>query len=213
MAIPPIASQRFIPWLEAVTVTSVRPNSSDVVTPTTAGVHRQGGGEAAPSRGVYTKYDVLFTFSQDDLTFTPKPRDTVLWKGDTYTVLSVDGSDLLKFWRLTARNLILAADLRQTGTLSRPNTAQDTTLRPGRASYTTVTASIPCRVQPTTGTAGDALGKRTIPQQYSCIVGEQLDARAGDRFTVGADNYSVIASNNPERIDELQTLTLEILLP
>jgi hypothetical protein len=212
--IQPFSTQRFIPWPEAVTVTSVRPNSSNVVTSVSnAGVYRLSNGEASPSFGVYTKNDIRVTIGQDDFSFTPKPRDTVLWKGDTYTVLEVGGSDWLKFWTLTARNLILAADLRQTGTLSRPSAAQDSTLRPGRASYSTVTDNIPCRLQPVGGTAGDNLDKRTIPQRFAAIVGVFLDARAGDRFTVSTANYTVISSANPERIDELQSLTLEVLLP
>jgi hypothetical protein len=209
----PIDTQRWLPWPEAVAVTSVRSGGNVTANVARAGAYRLGAAEAAPSNGVYTRYDAEFTVGQADLPFVPKPRDTVLWNGDTYTVLAVDGSDWLTFWSLTARNLVLAADLRQTGTLSRPSNAQDAAGRPARASYTTVTGSVPCRVQPLGGQATDALEKRTIPQRFTAFVGVTLDARAGDRFVCDGTTYTVTGSSNPERIDELQTLSLEILLP
>lgn len=214
MPLLPVDTQRWLPWKETVTVTSVRPNSSDATaTVTTAGVYRQGLAEGAPSRGVYTKYDVKVTVATDDVAFVPKPRDTVLWAGDTYTVLSVERSDWTKHYVLTARNLILAADLRQTGTLTRPAVAQDAAGRPARATYATVTGSIPCRVQPLGGQAADVLEKRTAPQRFTAYVGVPLDARAGDRFEVGAAYYTVLGSHDPETLDSLQSLDLEVILP
>lgn len=212
--VPPINSQQFNPWPEAVTVTSVRPNSANVAADlTNAAAFRQSGGEAAPSRGAYAKYDVVFTLGMDDLPFEPKPRDTVTWKGSIYTVLDVTGSDWLKFWRVTARNLVLAADLRQTGTLSRPAVTQDSSGLPARSSYATVTGDVPCRVQPLGGTATDVLEKRTIPQRFTAFVGVLLDARASDRFVCNGVTYTVTGVSNPERIDELQSLSLEVLIP
>lgn len=214
MPFTPVDTQRWIPWAEPVTVTSVRPASADVTEGADdAGVHRLGVGEGAPSRGAYTRHDIRVTLGTDALSFVPKPRDMVTWQGDTYTVLSVDRSDWTRHYVLTARNLVLSEDLRQTGTLSRPVNARDDAGRPARGSYATVTADVPCRLQPAAAAAGDTNEKRTIPVTFTCFVGLQLDARAGDRFTVAGEHYGVLGVTNPERIDELMSLNLGTYLP
>lgn len=213
MAIEPIDTQQWIPWPEEVTITSVRPNSANVAEEVdNAGVYQLGNGEASPSYGVYTRFDIRVTLATDGVSFVPKPRDTVLWKENTYTVLDVSGSDWTKHYVLTARNLILHADLRQSGTLKRPPNTQDTSARASLAAYSTLASGIPCRLQPQGGVAGDVLDRRTMPKRYAAIIGQQLDARAKDRFEVGGDVYTVLEVRNPERIDELPVYILEDVL-
>lgn len=208
-----VDTQKWLPWKEPVTVTSVRPNSADVVVPlTNAGVYRVSLREAANSNGVYQSGDIKVTVATDGVAFTPKPRDTVLWGGDLYTVLEVAGSAWTKHWVLHARNLVIAADLRQMGTLARPSNAQDAAGRPTLASYTTVSANIPCRVQPEGGTAADVGERRTIPKRFVAILLTQVDARAKDTFTCDGVTYTVLEARNPERIDQLPSLLLEKVL-
>ena len=205
-------TQQWIPWKESGTFVSVLPNSTNITTVVDeAAFYQLGNGESSPTYGVYTKYDIRVTVATDALAWTPKPRDTVAWKGDTYTMLEVDGTDWMEFYVITARNLILHADLRSTGLLERPSTAQDSAGRMSLATYSTVTSSIPCRVQQQPSPAGNPFSRRTIPKQYTAYVGVLLDARAKDRFTVSGTVYSVVAVRNPERIDQLQELDLELI--
>jgi len=206
-------TQKYLPWLETVTVTSVRPNSTDQEGEFEAGAYKLTGVEGAPSYGVYTKYTVRFTLSYADLPFDPKPRDRITWKDDTYTVLSATGSDWQQFWVADAVNLVLAEDLRQTGTLTRWVSAQDAAYRPARAAETTVAADVPCRVQPLGWDAADVNEKRTGPRRFAAFLGQALDARAGDRFAAGGESFTVVSYRDPERVDELPSLTLEAVLP
>lgn len=207
------ADQSIFDNLEAVTFTSVRTAGNQSVGVTDATFDFVSLKEAAASNGVYQAGDVSFSVRQSLLTGLggAKPRDTVLRASDgqTYTVLTATPTVFTKIWDLVCRNLILAADLRQTGTLSRPSNAQDSAGRPTLASYTAVATDVPCRVQPMGGAAGDVLDRRTIAQRFAAILGQQVDARAKDKFVSGGVTYTVLESKNPERIDELQTLTLE----
>lgn len=207
----PFTSQDWIPWLENITYTSVRPNSADVATAlTTAAVYQLGNGESSPSYGVYTKWDIKVCISTGDIEYDPKPRDTILWNTRTYTVLEVTTTNWADFHTIIARDLILHSDLRDSGTLSRPSNTQDSAGRAALTSYTTVTSSIPCRVQYQPSTAVDQYGRRHIQERYTAYVGVLLDARAKDRFTVGSDIYTIVGVRNPERIDQLQELDLQL---
>lgn len=210
------ADQAVFDNLEAVTFTSVRTAGNQTTPVPDAGFYPGATGEASPSNGVYTKGTATFSVRAAAVAGVggAKPRDRVTRSnGDVYTVLSASPGNITQVWQLSCVCLKLAADLRQTGVLSRPANTQDGAGRPSRASYATVTDGIPCRVQPLGGQATDSLDKRTIPQRFAAYLGVALDARAGDRFTCDGANYTILAVGNPERMDELQTLSLEILLP
>jgi len=205
-------TQKYLPWLETVTVTSVRPNSTDQEGECEAGVYKLTGVEGAPSYGVYTKHTVRFTLSYADLPFDPKPRDRITWKGDAYTVLSATGSDWQQFWVADAVNLVLAEDLRQTGTLTRWAATQDAAYRQAQAASATLAADVPCRLQPLGWSADDTLDRRTGPKRFAAFLASALDARAKDVFAVSGTAYTVLEYADPERIDELPRLTLEEIL-
>jgi hypothetical protein len=193
-----------------VSFTSVRTNSASVTeVATQLFIAPLSLREAAASNGVYTTGDLKIVLVPAELSFALKTRDTATWNGDTYTILSIERFEVADLSVLTCRNLILANDLRQTGTLNRPTNAQDAAGRPTLASYTTVAADIPCRVQPMGGTAGDVLDRRTIANRYTAYLGQQVEARAKDKFVVGGVTYTVLEWKNPERIAELPSLTLE----
>jgi hypothetical protein len=202
--------------LESLTFTSVRTIGNESVEVDDATFDFVTLKEAAASNGVYQAGDVSFSIRQSLLQQLggAKPGDRVLRTSDgqTYTVLTAVPTVFTKIWDLVCRNLILANDLRQTGTLSRPSNAQDAAGRPTLASYTTVAADIPCRVQPMGGTAGDVLDRRTIANRFTAFLGIQVEARAKDKFVVAGVTYTVLESKNPERIDALQELTLEKVL-
>lgn len=213
MAAGPYATQTHVNnlWGESLTVTSVRPNSSNVAAAVTGARYLRGARERRASYGNYTAADEVFTIATDAVAFTPKPRDTVTRGSDVLTVLSVDGSPWLKFWILTCVNLVLAADLRSTGTLSRPNFVQDDAGRRALGTYTAVATDVPCRVQPADSAAVDALDRRVIVGHYQAILGTAVSARAQDRFVSGGVTYTVTGYRDPERIDDLMTLELELV--
>lgn len=210
------ADQAIIDNLEAVTFTSVRTAGNESVEVDDASFDFVTLKEAAASNGVYQAGDVSFSIRQSLLVDLggAKPGDLVLRASDgqTYTVLTAIPTVFTKVWDITCRNLILANDLRQTGTLSRPSNAQDAAARPTLASYTVVAENIPCRVQPMGGSVADVFDRKTIPQRFTAFLGVQVEAHAKDKFVAGGVTYTVLEWQNPERIDELMSLTLEKVL-
>jgi hypothetical protein len=199
---------------EPVTFTSTR-TDGDVSATVSAWVYVMSVREAVASRGVYESGDAQILIAQTDLEALggAKPADVVtLTDGSAYTVLTAQALKFNGPWSLTARNLILANDLLQTGTLSRPTNAQDPAGRPTLANYTAIAANVPCRVQPEGGTATDVAGRRTIPARFTAYLGQQVDARAKDQFVCDGLTYTVLEVRNPQRITDLQSLVLEQVL-
>lgn len=208
------ADQVVIDNLEEVTYTSVRTAGDSAVTVPDAGYYSGGSSEGSPSYGVYTKGRAKFSIRGEALDSVggAKPRDTVTLGGTVYTVLSATLGEVTQVWQIDAVDLVLAADLRQTCTISRPSNAQDTAGRASLASYTAVATDVACRVQPEGGTATDLLGRVTIPKRYTCILASQVDVRAKDRVVADGVTYTVLSVQLPERITDLPTLTLERVL-
>lgn len=196
--------------LEEVTFTSVRTAGNVSVVVADAGVYEDGLGEAQPSHGVYTRARYRFTIRGDELLSVggAKPRDTVTFDSNTYTVLEAALGEITNFWQLRCVRLILAADLDQSGVLTRYTTAQDTAYRSSNAATTTV-GTVNCRLQPEGGAATDSLGRRTIPKRYTAFLESALAAQAKDIFTVSGTAYTVLEVRNLERLDELPQLIVE----
>ena len=210
------ANQVAIANTEAVTFASVRLAGNQTASVSDAGFYPEPIAEGAPSFGVYTKGRAKFSIRMSLLVGVngAKPRDTVTRaNSDVYTVLTASPGVISGIWQLDAVNLVLAADLRTTGTLKRLGNTQDSAgrARSSGGDYSVIADSIPCRVEPTGGSATDALDRRTIPNRFTAFVGMPLDARAKDQFIADGVTYTVIDSDNPERIDELQSLTLEVV--
>lgn len=209
------ADQAVFDNTEVVTFTSVKTAGNETAEVDDAGFYPTSSAEGAPSYGVYTKGLARFSIRLAALEGIDgaKPRDTITrGNSEVYTVLRAIRGSISGVWQLDAVNLVLAADLRSTGTLSRPSNAQDTAGRPTLASYTAIATDIACRVQPEGGDATDVLGRRTIPKRFTAFLASTVDARAKDKFVSGGVTYTVLAARQPERIDELMTLTLEQVL-
>lgn len=207
----PFDTQKYLRWPEAVTVTSARKAGDVAKAGVSAGVYYGTAKEAAPSYGVYVEADIVVTVASDVLGWEPKPRDRVTWKGADYTVLTVAGSDWLKFRVLGCRNLSLAHDLKDVGTLYRQGATTDAagilnSVPPA------VESNVDCRVQPTDATAADVMGRRTAPRKYTTYVGRDVRARAKDVFEVGGRRYTVTGYHDPERLDALPRMDLEEVL-
>lgn len=206
------ADQYIFDNLEEVTFTSVRTAGNVSVVVADAGVYEDGLSEAQPSHGVYTRERYRFTVRGDELLSVggAKPRDTVTFDSNTYTVLEAALGEITNFWQLRCVRLILAADLDQSGVLTRPSNAQDTTGRASLATYSTV-GTVNCRVQPISGVNTDVFGRVTQPKRFNAFLESSLGAKAKDVFTVSGTAYSVIEEQNVERLDELPMLVLELI--
>jgi hypothetical protein len=208
------SDQQVIDNLEAITYTSVATAGNTTIDVPDAAFYWQNLQEAAPSAGVYTRADGIFVVRDSLLACVggAKPADTITRDdGSVWTVLSVRPPVISGVWQLTCRDLILANGLQQTGTLSRPALTQDSAGRQALSSYTTVASNIACRVQPEGGDAGNALDRRTLPQRLTAFLGVQVTAQAKDLFAVDGQNYTVLDFKMPHRIDELMTLSLELI--
>ena len=53
--------------------------------------------------------------------------------------------------------------------------------------------------------------RRTLPQRFTAYVMGQLVPQAKDVFTVAGQDYSVLDFKMPQRIDDLMTLTCELI--
>lgn len=201
--------------LETVTVTSVRTAGNQTAAGIEATFDDETAAEAQPSRGVYARRYARFTFRYADASAVAavKPRDTITRPDATvYTVLEATLGEITQCWNIRAVRLYFPSHLVESGTLSRPSNAQDTTGRAALTSYSTVASGIECRVQPEGGAATDVLGRRTIPARYVAYLGTQVDARAKDRLTVGGVTYTVNEVHDPERIDSMLSLICEKVL-
>jgi hypothetical protein len=206
--------QQVIDNLEAITYTSVATAGNTTIDISDAAFYWQNLQEAAPSAGVYTRADGIFVVRNSLLAGVggAKPSDTLTRAdGSVWTVLSVRPPVISGVWQLTCRDLILANGLQQTGTLTRPNLTQDSAGRQALMTYSTIASNIACRVQPEGGDAGNLLDRRTLPQRFTAFLGVQVIAQAKDLFTVGGQSFTVLDFKMPQRIDELMTLSLELI--
>lgn len=206
----PFDTQIWCPWNEPITIRSVRPNSTDVVVSgVQAARYTQQSGEVAPSYGVYTRDAEKWTFATNDIPFEIKLRDTITpADGVSRTVIDTAMSDIQNFSSVTAINLVLAADLRDSGTLYRPtNTADAAGKRiPGLAAINT---GVACRVQKMTGSGSQAVNTAsTVRVTAVAYIGQQLYPQVGDVFGVGSTKYAVLGWKDPDRINALMAIDL-----
>jgi hypothetical protein len=217
------------PWMEAVAYTSVR-TAGDVTVGAGAfstafspafavagglladGCYRVTAREAARSNGVYTANDVRVSLPNPmpDPIGEPKPRDTVAWKGRTYVVLDVAGSDWFPgspFWVVTARCPQVAYDLRDTADVLRPLPQPGGGgLRRWLSAAEVLAAGIDCRLQPeAVGAEPETGGKLTTRTRYKCYLAGTVRLRAGDAVRVDSVLYEVKGQGD---IDSLGLITV-----
>jgi hypothetical protein len=210
------SDQQVIDNLEAVTYTSVATAGNTTIAVPDAAFYRTSPGlaEGAPSGGVYVKATGRFSIRPAwlDGVGGAKPADTITrTDGSVWTVLRAV-PPVISVWQLDVIDLVLSNGLSQTGTLTRPgNATQDAAGRQALTTYTTVAGGVPCRVQPAEGTARDSDDRRAIITRYTAFLGQQVTAQAKDVFTSAGRSYTVLGFRNPQRIDELMSLDLELI--
>lgn len=196
-------TQALLPWLETVSVTSKRPNSSDVTkTGVQAGCYTKETAEKAASNGAYVRRPATFSVELSALGFDPKPGDTVTYESQTYTVLEAERSKFLKFWRLGTVALILAPDRRATCDILRPAPTNTGGMR--QANLAALAEDVPCVLQPeeTRGLPDDT-GKFLTETRLFLYLGERIVLQAGDVAEVDGVRYECGDQIGLDRLDEL----------
>jgi head-tail adaptor len=205
-------SQDHLVWDNYLTVSylSVRKSGDQMYCPQRCHKHAISQKELAASDGVYVPTDVMLRMPGNQ-PFLPKPRDR--WTdemGTTWTVLEVARIVTLSRYRLVSRDLILHHDLRDAIDVMTPNYTFDASgirIKTFTSKYTGIAA----RVQPISADILDERGVRGLRISHQCIVGQELDVTNEDRVNFGGKHYEIRGFHNPERIDELQVLDLELV--
>jgi len=181
---------------------------------------RPGGTtELAPSAGVALLSLRKWYFPKSAYTGPPAVGDLIVNPvtaidpvSVTWTVVGGNDAGALGTWELDCLSLQLQAALRGSLTFERPSNAQDAAGRMALSSYSAVASGVPARVQPEDGAAGEVLGRVTIARRFTALLGVRVAVRARDRAYDGTTYYTVVSSEMPERLDELQRVELEQIL-
>lgn len=170
--------------------------------------------EQAASAGAYSAKNLVWLLPTANLPsgVTPKAGDVIRdADGVDHTVLEVLVGKFGQTHRCVTIALAVVYELSALGTLERPISGRDGAGRPLAAGYDTVAADVRCRVQPEDGAAGDVDERRVIALRYTAVLATGVAVRAKDRFTADGVAYTVLGFRNPERLDELLQLTLELV--
>lgn len=170
--------------------------------------------ELAFSGGAYTSGDRAWLIPTVKLPagVTPKIADRVTDGGGTaWTVLDAALNTFQSWWRLTTRNIVLAADLRELVTLSSPSAVQDAA--GGRTPvYASAVSNLPAKILEGEVTAEASLGKRQAVRRFTAWVGQRVYPAADWRLTDAAGVvYQITGWRAADRFDVLQELDLEIV--
>jgi len=194
-----------------LTVTSVRPNSTDETAAVTLfAVYPGTLAEARPSNGVFLYQSTAITFDLDAVPFSLKPRDTLQWDRDaltdTYTVKSATPAPFLKFWKLDTFQLVAQADLADTIAVYRPTVTRTADgLRSQTLAVVTGFDAVPGRIQPDSwqaeGFTDDRLTRR---RSFTAYLSLPILLEAGDVLRSGGVDYEVTRQSD---IDQLATFT------
>ena len=128
-----------------------------------------------------------------------------------WSVLEAQLNTWQTWWRLTARNLVLSANLRELVTLLQPSTNQDAA--GGRVpSFSAAVANLPAKVLEIEAAAEDRLGKRQAVRRFTAWVGQRVFPAANWRLkdSLGVV-YQITGWRSADRFDVLQELDLEVV--
>lgn len=207
-----IPTQSWLPWndLAPMAYTSVRNSGNILAMITQASRYALGEMEAASSNGVYLKNDEIITFDQSALTFAPKPRDTIQPQGlDTRVVLEVSQFNMLNYFELKVRDLIIAYDLQDTCTINRSAPTPDANgLR--QRNPTAIYTGVACRLQPLDVQVDfDDPDRVNQTSTYTCFLGQPILLQSGDTIVVSSVEYEVKSQSDISSFDTLTSVTVE----
>lgn len=169
--------------------------------------------ELATSGGAYTAGDRAWLIPVQRLPsgVTPKIADRVLDAGGTaWTVLDAGLNTWQTWWRLTTRNIVLAAGLTEDLTLWQPTNGQDDA--GVRQPTYTLAATVVGRVQEVEASAQEQMGKRQTVRRFQAWVGQRVYPSVDWQLRDAAGQvYQIAAWRGADRWDVLQELDLEIV--
>jgi len=209
-------TQPAIPWAATgtLTVTSVRPNSSNAAESVTVYATYPGPiKEHQPTNGVFQSQDCKVTFASTAVSFDLKPRDTLTFDSKTWTVRQAQRFDFLKFWDVQCFRLIVPSDLQDTIAVYRgTSTAGSDGFRSATLAAVNGLSSIPGRLQPDGWTEEpDVDGKLVRRRRWKAYLSTAADVRAADNLVVSGTYYEVKSQDDIERFDSYTVVTCEEL--
>lgn len=166
--------------------------------------------EIAASGGVYTASDVVWSVQRELLSYTPKLGDWITDEdGTRWVIQDVSLSRLTGEYKFTARDLVLALDLRDTVDVWRPTYDADAA-GSGVADYGAepVYEGLAARIQETDGTVAEAHGREVVERRYTIYLADRVTLQAGDQVRDGEVVYEVIDYREPDRIDVLMQVNV-----
>jgi hypothetical protein len=200
---------------ETVSFTVVA-RSGNTTYPAVANCKRRqlGKRELAASNGAYVAGDRnwLIPVAMLPANVTPAIGDQVIdGQSVVWSVLEAQLNTWQTWWRLTARNLVLSANLRELVTLLQPSTTQDSA--GGRVpSFSAAASNLPAKILEIEAEAEDRLGKRQAVRRFTAWVGQRVFPSANWRLKDSTGTvYTITGWRSADRFDVLQELDLEVV--
>ena len=219
MPIFPMNVRPIVPGLKAtVEVRSARANGASVgYSCEEVTVHPLSRSEVERSDGVYLYGDRRFVFSRSgntDLGLALKQRDSIIYNGEAYTVLTLSEGSIFDQVKAIARNLKIAYDLQDLVSIYRivesAGTLDDAgrmTINPG---IQPLALNTPCRIQPLDREIVDTFGGDRLEKIYNVYL-ESIphDLKLSDqpRHSDGRI-FEIKSVGNLETLDRLPMLTV-----
>ena len=185
--------------------------------------------EMTASAGAVTSRNLVWLLPNANLPEGIAPRagdqlravETATGEEIDHTVLEVQAGKFGNTHRCVTIALAVVYELSATGVLTRPDNTQDAAGRAALSTYSTVGA-VRCRVQPLDSQASEIDQRVTTARKFAAYLDTPLAVKAKDVFTVttyvspggaiaGVQAYTVTGFRNPERLDQLTSLDLELI--
>lgn len=167
--------------------------------------------EAIASNGLYTTQDVRWHLPVEDVDGDPQPGDLVTEDdGTEWTILSVVRSTLGDRWACVCRNLVISERLDTLVTVQVATVTKGATGAHSE-SWANLQAGVRCRIQRLRASDASSLGTRQLERAFTAYMREPLVLDRKHRL-VDSEGviYRVTGYRNPERIDQLLEVDLEL---
>jgi len=160
--------------------------------------------EAAPSKGLYTKADMIWYLPVAQLVESPQPGDVIVdTAGARWTVLEVRRAVLRSIWRCTTRNLALAYGLDRHVDIERASFSKDAA-GVEQPTWRTWKTGIAARLQPLAAEQSSDAYRQTTASRYLVYLAEQVELDHTCRIrTPDGKRFRILAVRKPQRIDML----------
>lgn len=171
--------------------------------------------ELMASNGVYTQNNLVWLIPSANLPSGVEPLIGYRVKdGDDfeYTILEVQKGKYGETHRCVTVCLEIVEALKSTATILRPATSKDDGGRLSLASYSTLHADVPCRLQPLESVRGEALGRTTSPRKFVAYCDLEVEAlKSRDVIEVSGQRYTIDRLGEVARLDRLPEIECTLI--